>query len=759
MKAKKHYLLAIYLLLYSLHLGAQTASLQGYLYDSQAQPIPFAGIGLIEQQKGTASLESGYFYLDGLAPGHFELQIQAIGFQSQSINIELKANDTLKLDSLLLKEDILGLEEVVVSGQLKESFLKNSAVKIQVYRAEYLEQTTAPTNLMQALKLINGVQEVVACGVCFTNSISINGLPGPYTAVLIDGSPAYGNLASVYGLNGIPKNMIDRIEVIKGPNSTLYGSEAMAGVINVITKDPSKQAAVSLDLMGTTHAEAFSNLALSQKLGRLNASLGLQHAYLNRFDDANQDGFGDNIAMDRLSVFGKFTFDRPNNKKASLFAKYYYEDRRNGVEQYTKDRAYQEIRGNDSIYGESIYTQRFELMGSYELPTQAPIRLDYSFSQHHQDSYYGSDGYLAQQRIAYLNALYMPNFGPKHNLTAGLTARYQFYDDNTLVTSKADEQFIPGLWAQHEWKPQGEKWTFLSGLRLDYYEAHGLIPSPRISIKYEPRPYWKIRLNTGTGFRLVNLFAEDHAFVTGNRQLILAEKLAPEQALSSTLNIQRIFNWGQGQGSIDLDAFYTHFINAIIPNYEQANSIIYENLDGYAQSRGLALNLNYGLPAGLQINLGATYQYVFEYRKNEQGLKEKRELEYSPKFSGVLTINYHYKPWNLRAAYTANFTGQMQLPEVYDLDQNGQPLPQARSTRSQAFSIHNLQLTKQFPKRQLDIYLGAQNLFNYRQKSSPLSGLNDPNAAVGFSDYFDTAYAYSPLHGREFYLGIRWNFR
>ena len=758
MSATKQYLVLL-ISLFSLALSAQTASLQGYLLDQKGRPIPFAGIGLLEQQKGSSTDESGYFELSELAAGSFELQIQAIGYQSQKLMIELKENETLELDSIILKEDILGLEEVVVSGQLKENFVKNSPVKIQVYRAEYLDNTVAPTNLMQALKLINGVQEVVACGVCFTNSISINGLPGPYAAVLIDGTPAYGNLASVYGLNGIPKNMIDRIEVIKGPNSTLYGSEAMAGVINIITKDPSKQPSISLDLMGTTHAEAFSNLAFSQKIGKLNTTIGLQHAYLNHFEDANQDDFGDNIAMDRLSLFGKFTFDRPNKKKASLFAKYYYEDRRNGLEEYTKDRAYQEIRGNDSIYGESIYTQRFELMGSYELPTNAPIRLDYSFSKHHQDSYYGADGYLADQSIAYLNAIYMPNLGPKHSLTTGLTARYQYYDDNTVATNEAEKQFIPGVWGQHEWKPNGEKLTLLSGLRLDYYEVHGLIPSPRISVKYEPQANWKIRLNTGTGFRLVNLFAEDHAFVTGNRQLVLAEKLEPEQAVSGTLNIQHIFNLGQGQGSIDLDAFYTHFTNAIIPNYDQANTIIYENLDGYAQSRGLALNFNYGLPSGLQINLGATYQNAFEYRSNEQGVKEQNPLEFSPVFSGVLTVNYEYKPWNLLMAYTANLTGKMQLPEVYDLDENGAPLAESRSTSSKPFSIHNFQITKQFPKQKLDIYLGAQNIFDYRQAISPLSGFNDPNAQAGFGDYFDTAYAYSPLHGREFYMGIRWNFR
>ncbi len=126
----------------------------------------------------------------------------------------------------------------------------------------------------------------------------------------MDGAPIYGNLASVYGLNGIPTTIIDRFEVIKGPNSTLYGSEAVAGVINIITKDPATQPFLSLDIMGTSHLESFGNISLAPKIGAFNGLIGLNYAYLDDFDDKNVDGFGDNIAMDRISFFTKW------NKKA-----------------------------------------------------------------------------------------------------------------------------------------------------------------------------------------------------------------------------------------------------------------------------------------------------------------------------------------------------------------------------------------------------------------------------------------------------------
>jgi outer membrane receptor for ferrienterochelin and colicins len=108
------------------------------------------------------------------------------------------------------------------------------------------------------------------------------------------------------------------------------------------------------------------------------------------------------------------------------------------------------------------------------------------------------------------------------------------------------------------------------------------------------------------------------------------------------------------------------------------------------------------------------------------------------------------------AAWTFNLTGPMHLPEVFDLDENGNPSLTARPIKSETWSRHTFQLTKSFKKSEMEIYGGVENLFNDRQPVSPLVGINDPNAPVGFSPYFDTVYAYAPLSGREFYLGVRW---
>ena len=283
-----------------------------------------------------------------------------------------------------------------------------------------------------------------------------------------------------------------------------------------------------------------------------------------------------------------------------------------------------------------------------------------------------------------------------------------------------------------------------------------MIFSPRLNIKYKPTVWTTIRANLGTGFRTVNLFTEDHAFITGQRTVEIVEALNPEQSYNSSLNINHVYSLMDGTGSIDLEAYYTHFTNKIIPNYDTPNKIIYGNSNGFARTMGIGLTFNHSFDFPLTFNAGFNVQSATETEMNAEGISITKDIEYAPKWSGVLTANYQWKQQQITLAYTANITGNMTLPEVFDLDANGELMNVARPTLSQPFSLHNIQLSKVL-KKNLMAYIGIQNLTNYRQATSPLVGYNDPNAAIGFSDFFDTSYAYAPNHGREFYLGIKWD--
>ena len=753
-----NYYIIILSILLPTSLNAQNSIIKGQVF-SNNEPLPYATISIKNTTLATTSDLEGYFEMSEIAAGSHELIISNVGYKPFLKKISIKSDEVIELGTIILQEDIFGLNEIVVTGMMKETFVKDSPIKVDVITSKFLEATISPTNLIEAITMVNGVQEVVACGVCFTNSISINGLPGPYTAVLVDGAPMFGNLASVYGLNGIPTTVIDRFEVIKGPSSTLYGSEAVAGVINIITKKPKDQALVAIDIMGTSHLESFGSLSYSPSVANWNGTIGVNYAYINNFDDDNGDSFSDVINLDRVSVFTKWSKERKDKKQSTIAAKLYYEDRRNGVEAFLNNRAYRELRGDDVIYGESIYTNRLEIFGKYELPTQENFNLNYSYSFHDQDSYYGADQYLATQHIGFTNFVWNKIIR-KHDILGGATLRYQYYDDNTIATfqngiNQADRQFIPGVFLQDEWLIS-KRFTTLVGARLDHYDEHGLIFAPRLNFKYKPEDWTTFRLNFGTGFRVVNLFTEDHAFITGNRTVEILEDLEPESSYNLSLNFNHIFTVKNAQGSLDVDAYYTYFTNAIFPNYDDPTKIIYENSNGHAITRGISLNINQQFDKSLSYNIGFNLQEAFQNERNNENLFIKSDIEFAPKWSSIGTISYKWRKYGVDAAYTINFTGQMALPTVFDLDANGEPLATSRPTVSEPFAFQNLQVTKHL-KKNLKVFGGIQNLFNYTQGVSPLVGYNDPNSPIGFSPYFDTSYAYAPIHGREVYLGVKWS--
>ncbi|MDX1585651.1 MAG: TonB-dependent receptor, partial [Balneolaceae bacterium] len=200
------------------------------------EPVPGVNVGFKSHQLGSATDEEGRFVIKNIPAGIYQLEASAVGYKKVTKKIEILGGETKRV-RLELEESLLELDRIVVTGTMKETYVKDSPVKVNVVSSRFLDKNPSG-DIMESVGFINGLYNEVSCGVCGTSSIRINGMDGPYTSVLIDGMPIMGSLASVYGLNGINTGIIESIEIIKGPNSTLYGSEAMGGVINVRTKDP-----------------------------------------------------------------------------------------------------------------------------------------------------------------------------------------------------------------------------------------------------------------------------------------------------------------------------------------------------------------------------------------------------------------------------------------------------------------------------------------------------------------------------------------
>ena len=716
-------MLVLFLVIASNSIYSQT--LNGLI--SSTAPVSFVSISVKGSSLGTSSDEKGNYTIDNIAVGQYEITFSAIGFKKLKKNIQIKeGKNTLNVQ---LEPHSYGLDQVVVTGTMKESFISASPVKVDVLTQTFLKKIVT-SNVMEVIENVNGVQKQINCGVCGTNDIHINGMEGPYTLVLINGMPIMSSLSTVYGLNGISTSLIKQIEIIKGPSSTLYGTEAVAGVINIITKSPTDVSTLELDAFMTSHQEKNIDFAFAPKMKNASTLFSGNFFHMNQFLDDNNDNFSDVPLSERLSLFNQWNFKRKSEKDLSFSAKYYKEDRNAGEKVWNES-----MRGNDSIYGESIYTNRLEVVGTYELPTKEDIRIDASYNYHHQDSYYGNTKFEAIQNIYFANLLWNKKWGNNHDVLTGLTYRYQTFVDSTLAKID-DRKFIPALFVQDEIQ-LSKKWTTLLGIRGDHHEDHDLVFSPRFNLKWSPQVYTAVRLNVGTGFRLVNLFTEDHAFLTGTREVKVVEDLMPEESYNINLNFNHIFTWGKSTGTFDFDAFYTRFSNKIIPDYDtDPNQIIYANLDGYSISRGCAFNFHQNFEFPLSIKFGSTFLDV--YSKNPTG--QKQEELFVPTVSSVFSMSYTFEKLNTTVDWTGKLTGPMSLPTF--------PEPFERAEESPWFSQHQLQIRKKF-NQNLSAYLGVKNVFNYTQES-PLIDWQNP-----FGDNFDTSYAYGPLQSRRLLFGLK----
>ena len=716
-----------------------------------------ATVYISELNTGTTADTLGNYRISGIPNGVYTLKVSYISMptiteKNVRINGDLVRNFTMKSGAN-------ALDEVVVTGTMKEVSKLDSPVPVDIITAKFIYKNPVPS-IFEGLSYVNGVRPQLNCNVCNTGDIHINGLEGPYTMVLIDGMPMVSGLSTVYGLSGIPNSLIERVEIVKGPASTLYGSEAVGGLINIITKSPSKAPIFSADVFSTTWQDYNVDLGVKFHAGEKASSLlGVNFFNYQNPIDNNGDGFTDLTLQKRISIFNKWSFNLKDNKQANIAARYYYEDRWGGQMNWNKS-----LRGGDEVYGESIYTKRYEVLGNYQLPGSEKFTLQYSFSSHNQNSVYGNVPFSADQKIAFAQLLWDKEVG-KHNLLFGTPFRYTYYNDNTTATrhldgaDHPDKIFLPGIFVQDEIKmgPQ----SLLLGARYDYNSRHGSIFTPRLAYKFKFNQTDVVRLNVGRGFRIVNLFTEDHAALTGSREVIVKEALDPEQSWNANINLVKKIVTGNSFIGFDASVFYTHFTNRILPDYDtDPNKIIYDNLDGYAVSKGVSLNLDFNFPFPLKIIAGGTYM---ENYQKENGVRFRPVL--TEKFTGVWAVTYELEKAGISFDYTGNVYGPMRLPVLSEDD--------PRASVSPVWSLQNIQVTKKFANG-LEIYGGVKNLLNFTPPANSIARSNDPfDKNVRFDDTgqviatpdnpyrltFDPTYVYAPNQGLRGFLGLRYTLR
>ena len=720
---------------------AQT--IYGVIKDSDSNLLFGATIYNSSNSKIGIADEMGVFSIESVK-GENKLFISYVGYTSKIITLE-STGDSINRGSIVLEND--SLDEIVISGTLRQVSKLKSAVPIELYTANFFK-ATPKASFFEAIEGINGVRPQLNCNVCNTGDIHINGQEGANTMVLIDGLPLVSGLSTVYGLSGIPQSLIKQVEVIKGPASTLYGSEAIGGVINLITKSPETVHPFNLDTFISSWGELNIDLGAKYTLKNSQGLIGINYFNYSNPIDANEDGFTDLTLQHRISIFNKIS-----TKKNSVAFRYFYEDRWGGEMNWNSD-----FRGGDEVYGESIYTSRIEIFGRYDHSKN--LFLQYSLNNHDQNSVYGTTSYNAIQTIGFVQGVFSKKV-KNHDVLLGATYRHTIYDDNTPATVERDKTALPGLFAQDQWTLSESK-TLLSGIRYDKNSIYGDIWTPRLNFKWASKDESSIlRLGFGTGYRVVNVFTEDHAALTGAREVVFTEAILPEKSWNTTINWNKKLYTKYG-AILDLDfsVFKTAFSNRILPDYEtNPNQIIYGNLDGKAITQGATVTINGMFANGLKINMGATFI--------DSKIINNNQTEYpflTEKFSGNYQLNYTLYNPKITIDISGTVIGPMKLPLLGELD--------TRAPYSPIINIVNLQAT--YAIKTIEVYAGIKNILDFKPASNSIARAFDPfDSGVEFGANgqviatpnnpnalsFDPSYVYYSNQGINGFLGIRYHIK
>lgn len=728
---------------------SQDFSISGTVLFS-GKPVESASILIKDSSVGATTDAEGHFTIHFSNIDNPKLLISYLGKKSRVFpilsNIEDLGIIELKLDETL--------DEVVVSGTLKPVSKLDSPVPVEVYSKSFFKANPT-SSVFEALENVNGIRPQLNCNVCNTGDIHINGQEGSYTMILIDGLPIVSGLSTVYGLSGIPQSLIERVEIVKGPASTLYGSEAIGGIINLITKLPENTSKLSIDSFASGWGELNTDVGYKYTLSKRSTGLlGINYFNYSNPIDNNNDGFTDLTLQDRFSIFNKFSL----GDNFAFAARYVYEDRWGGQMSWMPQN-----RGGNLIYGESIYTSRFEVFGNYQF--NETVSFQFSFNDHHQNSVYGTTIFNADQTIGFGQMTWNRNF-KKNTLLLGLAYRYTYYDDDTTATfnefsrtNSASVMHLPGVFVQNQVSINSNN-TLLVGLRYDYNSLHGSLFTPRLNYKINNHDKTSIlRISAGTGFRVAQVFTEDHASLTGAREVVFLDDLDPEESWNVNINYLKKFYLQQGAIlDFDLSVFKTQFSNKIIPDYDtDPNKIIYANLNGKSISQGISLNFNILAPGGFRINMGATY---VDTNILDDGTKTLPYL--TERFQGVWKIEKKWNSSQLIFDLTGSTLGPLKLPTLSNLD--------PRPIFSSSFSIVNLQLTK-ILNGGIEAYGGLKNIFNFTPPANSIARAFDPfDKQVVFDDKgyalatpdnpfaltFDPSYVFASNQGIRFFMGMRW---
>ncbi len=760
------------------------AKLSGHVIDKTTREhLPYITLLVKGTSLATTTDVAGNYVLKNLPAGDFTLEARFVGYKTATQKVNLKKDTTGQINFELEKSSQT-LNEVVIATNRNDASRRLAPTLVSILDVETFDKTNSCT-IAEGLGFMPGLRVENNCQNCGFTQVRMNGLDGVYSQILIDSQPVFSALAGVYGLEQIPATMIDRIEIMKGAGSALFGAAAIAGTINIVTKEPVKNSAqLSHSILSIGGANSFdNNSAFSASLVSDDSKLGLmvfaQRRHKSAYDD-NGDGFSELPQLNSSSM-GFRSFVKTGIYSKLTFTYHHINEFRRGgdrlgeqpYEAFIAEQIQSYIDGGSAKYDilSSDAKRRISIYGAAQLVNRK--------------SYYGagipvsellSDPSLTESERLEAIQLRMGSFGKTKDLTYSIGTQYAHGFDTFLfmpstLTAAVDytadiltdrsgyrEQPISqtagtsSILLQNEWK--NHQWSILVGGRID---KHRLIDyaifSPRANIRYNPMPEMNVRLSYGYGFRAPQLFDEDlHVDLASGTQIV--RKLSPELKAERSNSLSGSVDWCLETALIDFDFLVEGFLTRLnnpftTVSQDQPDGTILKTVVNSTGAKvyGANLEVQARYKAVLQWQVGLTlqrslYKEATKWSGNaDDQVKAARQMMRTPDVYGYTIVT-----WNplkrLSCNISGKYTGHMLVPY-----EGGGALNTTVSTPS--FFELGWRLAYEIPlynDTAFEINAGLQNIFNSYQRDFD----KGPNRV--------STYVYGPNLPRSFYVGGKLSF-
>lgn len=739
-------------------LNSSDANIIGHVIDKKTgEHLSFITIFLKGTTIGTTTDATGHYYMKNVPEGDFMLCMQSLGYKTIEIPVKLKKGKTIEVN-FEAEEESMSLDGIVVSANRNETTRRLAPSLVNVLDGKTFEASNA-VSLADGLNFQPGVRVENNCQNCGFQQVRINGLEGPYTQILVDSRPIFSALTGVYGLEQIPANMIERVEVMRGGGSALFGSSAIAGTINIITKEPLRNTAqISHSLMMVGGKRPDNNTTLNASLITDDNKAGIylfgQSRHRSAYDH-DGDGFTELGKIEARTLGFRSFLKTSDYSKVTLEFHNITEHRRGGDQvNLPPHEALVAEQTDHTINGGGL---KFDL-SSRDYSHRMNL---YASAQHtNRKSYYGTNMNLdaygrttdmtfvggGQYSYEFEKLLFMPA-----QFTGGLEYNYDDLRDEMLGYNRVVDQkvHIGSLFLQNEWRTS--RWSFLIGGRFD---KHNLIDhvifSPRANIRYNPTDDINFRLSYSSGFRAPQAFDEDlHVAAVGGDVAIiqLADDLREENSKSVSASVDWYRRFGGLQTNFMVEGFYTDLSHVFFleENGEDAlGNLIFERRNR-AGARVMGVNMEGRIAySWLTLQAGATFQRsrykeAMTWSESNPNLLPQKRMFRTPDFYGYFTaIMTPVKRFSL--SVTGTYTGSMLVQHLAGY------IEEDCEVSTPGFFDMNIRAAYDIPLYKsltLQVNAGVQNVFNAYQ--------NDFDQGAER----DSKYIYGPGLPRSYFVGCR----